>query len=96
MSTNFSSTATDEYNYTVKYNKSLHIFRYIDDILIFYFILNDEYNKMYSDCLQLNKANISYEIAIFLDILFCILNNNIKLDLYEKRNSLYFFARNMP
>lgn len=102
MGTNYSSTAANlflfyfEYWYTVKHNKKLRIFRYIDDILVFNFDLNEEWNLIYPSYLKLNKSNLIDSYAAFLDISFSILNNKLNLDLYDKRKNFNFFSISMP
>lgn len=102
MGTNYSSTAANlflfyyEYKYIVKYNCKLNIFRYVDDFLIFNHDFCADIKQIYPDCLNLNKANSNDFYADFLDISFKILNNELILDLFDKRNSFNFFTISMP
>lgn len=49
-----------EYKYTVNFSRKFNIFGMSMTFLFAYYDLYNEYSKMYPDCLQLNKANISY------------------------------------
>lgn len=63
MKTSYSNTEANlflfnfEYKCTVKYNKFLRIFRYVNDILIFNFEFIIEYEKIYPEYFKFNKAN---------------------------------------
>lgn len=86
------------HNYTVKCNRNLYSFRYIYHIyhiLVLFFYFHNEFNTIYPDCLQSNKANISDDSADFLNISSHISNNSINVDLYDKSNSLNFFYKKL-
>lgn len=94
--TNYSSTAANLYYYIIQVN-TIKVYIFLDTLIIFYifyFDLHNECNKIHSNILQLNKANISDEFAIFFwggDIFLCILNNSINIDLYSKVNSFILY-----
>lgn len=102
MGTNYSSTAANlflfyfEFKYVIQYSKKLKIFRFIDDVLIFNYDFDNEYKKVYPNCLQLNKANSHNSYVNFLDLSITIHNNNINLDVYDKRNDFNFPTISMP
>lgn len=71
--TNYSSTAGNlfpfyyEYYYIIQVN-TIKVYIFLDTLIIFYifyFDLHNECKKIHSNILQLNKANISDEFAIF-------------------------------
>lgn len=91
METSYSNTEANlflfsfEYKYTVKYNKFLRIFKYVNDILLFNYEFIIEYEIIYSEYFKLNKADRDYYNADFLYISFNIFNNKVNLILHDKK-----------
>ena len=45
---------------------------------------------IYSNCLKLNKANLTDKIVIYLNLLSKIKYNELNLDVYDKRGTFNF------
>ena len=73
-----------------KGRKFRHVFRFIDGLLA----INDGgeferlHNEIYPDELELNKENISFGAATYLDLDIKIVNGVFKYKLYDKRKAL--------
>lgn len=102
MGTNFSSTAANlflfyyEYAFVLNHDDKILALRYIDDLIVFNFNFNDVMELVYPDFLKLTKTNTNDCFANYLDLSLLIKNNNILIDLYDKRNFFNFDIHYMP
>ena len=71
--------------------------RYLNDLLnIVNNFFDSMVNRIYPSKLQLNKANVSYTEALFLDLHLSISDGIVKTKIYDKRNNSDFDIVNFP
>ena len=83
-------------NSTILYNTL--VFRYMDDIAIFYNDFNhfDTLVRMYPDSLTLEPANIHYDTASFLDLQITRLSSSWSVNMYNKTDDYSFNVIRFP
>ena len=88
------SISEDTHAYVIEaFNTS----RYLDDLLnIDNNFFDSMVNRIYPSELQLNKANVSYTEASFLDLHLSISDALVKTKIYDKRDDFDFDIVNFP
>lgn len=75
-----------DFKYRSSHNKGLKFCRYIDDLIICNKHIQHYLNKIYPDCLNLNKAYEINKYVNFIDLDLIIMNNFFNINLYDKCN----------
>ena len=70
--------------------------RHLDDLLNIDNFFESMVNRIYPSELQLNKANVSDTVALFLDLHLSISDGFVKTKIYDKRDDFDFDIRNYP